>query len=68
MSEIEVREKRLTPEEVDYLQAWIDERLRQDTREALEGDGCPLFRGLLWALPLGLLMWVAIAAGAWWLM
>ena len=67
MSEIEVREKRLTANEVDYLQAWIDERLRQDNRESLEDDGRGVFRGLSWALPVGLVMWAALAGLVWWL-
>jgi len=65
MSEIEVREKRLTANEVDYLQAWIDERLRQDNRESLEDDGRGVFRGLVWALPVGLVMWAGVVLTVW---
>ena len=65
MSQYEVREKRLTPEEVDYLQTWIDEHCKQETRETLEkDDGIGVFRACLWAVPVGLVFWAGVV---WWL-
>lgn len=63
MTNYEVHEKRLSPDEVDYLQSWIDEHCRQDTREAErdKGDGLNVWRGLLWALPVGLVAWAVFA-------